>query len=345
MRHQYRPIRRPTLSTLFVGPALAVLLAACARTVPEQSQWLLSYDGSYKRSTTSDSFYVRSFSGPPGAECPKGLFNGVIFLGVQSAPSGRWYAAWANKEGPAHDATVEDWFNYLDTLAMARGAFARLNEAAMKFPARTVDIAVMLPAPVRDHNGPMRIASERVDIASDAGRRLYETYIDSLTRKFDRGQFGRLRLRAAYWLREEAWGDNEILVRGVADLVHSRGLNFLWIPYWGAGRATEWKTLGFDAAWQQPNYFFHSDLAQTRLDSAVSRARAADMGFELELDGRVFTDSSARRRLGEYVDVLKRNRPLSVAVYDGGGVLARLFSSSSPELSALGRRMSTALCR
>ena len=129
------------------------LAVACAtspsspipRVRPEH--WLLSYDGTYKRGAADENFYVRAFAGVPEAECATGLFTGVIFLGVQNAQAGRWFAPWANRDTPSRDATLEDWFAYVDTLVAANGPLTRLDRAVARVRGRTVDIAVMVPAP------------------------------------------------------------------------------------------------------------------------------------------------------------------------------------------------------
>ena len=335
-------IRITRIASLFA--TALYLCGGCARA-PRREQWLLSYDGSYGRTVASDSFFVRAFSGPPDSECKHGLFSGVIFLGVQAAPSGRWFAAWANPHRPVDDATVDDWFRYVNSLTGRTGPLARLESAMSRTNRGPIDVAIMVPAMVRDTGMAMRIGGQAVDVFAASGALVYAAYIDSLQSSFNRGGFTHLRLRAAYWLQEQAWGPDGDIAPRVASIVHSHDLQFLWIPYWGAGRAREWKALGFDAAWQQPNYFFHANLTHARLDSAEAFAKTAGMGLEIELDGRALTDSSARRRLEEYVNVVQREKAMAIAVYDGGGVIARLFADRSPVLASTSRRLAAALCR
>jgi hypothetical protein len=157
-----------------------------------------------------------------------------------------------------------------------------------------------------------------------------------------------LELRAVYWLDEAVWQDSAGGSDGPRPAIraaHDRGLQVLWIPYYGAGGAARWRELGFDAAWQQPNYFFDASLPRTRLDSAVQRADAAQMGLELELDKRIVSDSASRRRLDESVLALRRARVRSLAVYDGAGALYELFRSTQPELRAAGTAVADLLCQ
>jgi hypothetical protein len=329
----------------------AGLIAGCAspsgaqvvRARPER--WLLSYDGTYQRSAADEDFYVRAFTGIPGHECRAGLFSGVIFLGVQNAVAGRWYAPWANKSTPTRDATLEDWFAYVDTLATVNGPFARLDRAAARIDGRSVDIVVMIPALMREPSGAVRIAARSVDVATDSGRAIYMSYLDSLRAKFRRGGFTRLRLRGAYWLRESAWGDEATIARQIASVVHARGLQFFWIPYYGAGGVADWRSLGFDAAWLQPNYFLRPELTQKHLDSALAVAKSYGMGLEIEMDGRLFSEPASRARLADYLDAVAQDPTLPIALYDGGGTLVNVFRDTTQALDPLRTRIATTLCR
>ena len=157
-----------------------------------------------------------------------------------------------------------------------------------------------------------------------------------------RGSFRHVRLTAIYWLDEAVWGGDEPSVAIAA--AHARGLAAFWIPYYDAGGWDRWRELGFDAAWQQPNYFFGSTLPRARLDSAVARARAAGMGLELELDRRVVVDSGARRRLRESITAIRASNVRDLVVYDGAGMLHELFTSEDAELRRVGREVAELLC-
>jgi hypothetical protein len=92
----------------------------------------------------------------------------------------------------------------------------------------------------------------------------------------------------------------------------------------------------------QPNFFFHPDVPVVRFDSAVTRARAAHMGLELEFDRRLFTDTLFRDRLTPYLATLEkapdlRNRP--IAIYEGGGALIQLARSADAHHRSLYRRL------
>ena len=59
-----------------------------------------------------------------------------------------------------------------------------------------------------------------------------------------------------------------------------------WIPYWQAKGHEDWKRLGFDVAYQQPNHFFNKSIPDSRLDEACAVARKNGMAMEFEFDER-----------------------------------------------------------
>ena len=176
---------------------------------------------------------------------------------------------------------------------------------------------------------------------------MYGAYLDTLILRFDARMSSHLRLDAVYWLDEAVWASTANGSDAPAPAIaaaHARGLQVLWIPYFDAGGAAKWKEFGFDAAWQQPNYFFDGSVPRSRLDSAVRRADKAGMGLELEFDKRILADSGSRRRLRESVRVVRRARNRSVVVYDGAGALYGLLTSTQPELRDAGISVVDLLC-
>lgn len=324
--------------------SLVVALAGCAARRPPE-RWLLSYDGTWERQAPGAEFYRRALSGPAGRECDHSMFTGVIFLGLREATNGRWFAAWMNTDR-SNDASFEDWLAYIDTLTSTRGPFSRLAAGGGTVSGRKLAVAVMIPAVARGARA-LGSGAGPVPVVTRVEReRLYGAYIDTLRARFARGGYSRLDLDGVYWLDEAVWGGS-----GASDdpapaiaAAHARGLRILWIPYFGAGGAERWKEMGFDAAWQQPNYFFDARLSRARLDTALRRADAAGMGLELELDKRLAFDSAARRRLRESVATVGRAGNRNLAVYDGAGALNELFTSSDPALRETAADVARLLC-
>lgn len=154
-----------------------------------------------------------------------------------------------------------------------------------------------------------------------ANRLLAEEWLVSeFLRRWEERGYQHLRLVGFYWHPESIGfryspNDDEF-VRGVADLVHARGLKFYWIPFYGAEGSYDWHKYGFDLAVLQPNYMF-SDTQEERLQVTSQIAQALGMGIELEkhwnsnwTELRKWTDYLNGGRKYSYIDTV-------VAYYQG----------------------------
>jgi hypothetical protein len=117
-------------------------------------------------------------------------------------------------------------------------------------------------------------------------------------------------------------------------------LRFYWIPSWKANGAAQWRELGFDYAWQQPNHFFHpGKVPDARLGEATAFARRHGLGLEFEADHRAFSEAKAfRPRFHAYLNAFDRDgvtAKASVAYYEGGGALLQMARSDDPEVRGL----------
>ena len=117
-RHLWSELLR-SAAVLVVKPLaaslIAYLLSACSHGPVARTQWLLSYDGTYDHSAEQRDFYQRVLTGPTTDSCSRQLFDGVIFLGIRAAGSGRWLAAWMAKD-PAEWAGGDDWSAFWITI-------------------------------------------------------------------------------------------------------------------------------------------------------------------------------------------------------------------------------------
>jgi hypothetical protein len=159
-------------------------------------------------------------------------------------------------------------------------------------------------------------------------------YIDEALARWKQLSPKNLELAGFYWVAEYGSESKEILPR-IGGLIRSKGMQFYWIPYWNAPLAGDWKSLGFDRAYQQPNHFFHPEVSDSRLNEACSFARAHGMGLEMEFDGRVLSAvRDFRPRFYSYLEFFKKNSVIdssAIAYYEGGGVLLNLATSRTAE--------------
>ena len=280
---------------------------------------------------------------------PEGwLCDGVMFVVIRD-PSGRNFATWLG----APFATGADWERYLDTLFDAGGAVARLD-SAVGLVARTVgppphpfaaSVVTLYPEAKAKT---ITFFGTPYPVSSTAGRiAVASAYVDSAAARFRTAAVAHLALDGFYWLHESVHGEEEHVVSGVASRVHALGDRFLWVPFFSAWGVDRWRSMGFDEAWLQPNYFFHPELGLSRMDSAVARAMGNGMGLELEMDGRLFTrPADFGGRLTPYLDALDRSPGLArgpIVIYEGSGALPRLSKQRDPAHRQLYCRLVTSL--
>ncbi len=268
------------------------------------------------------------------------LCNAVILTEFK-AVSGRYYLPVGN-EPPASGV---DWSQYIDSVFTRTGPLARLDSAstlAPRLPARRLDVAIMVPYP-NPKADTLRFGGLQYIMSSDSDRLAsVDAYMREIVRRVHGKALRKVSVSAFYWLNEGVWDTDTALVSKVAKVAHRMGMRFLWIPSWGASNALRWRSLGFDQAWQQPNYFFHPDVPSTRLDSALQRARSADMGIELEFDRQLFSDAKFADRLGPYLATFESApdvRRKGIAIYEGGGALIELSRRRDREHRALYDRL------
>jgi hypothetical protein len=277
----------------------------------------------------------------------KWLFTGAIALHV-TAPSGRVFATWA----PGTPADGSDWVDYLDSLFAPAGVLARLDSAVglmsmdLQPLGRPYEVAIMIPYP-DPKQGTLKFQAQLFRVDGVEGRAAAtQAYVKEVVSRFRAHRYPRLSLQGFYWLNESIHGADEALVPEVAKAVHRLGLKLLWIPFYTAWGVDAWRRWGFDEAWLQPNFFFHLEIPQLRLDSAATRAKALGMGVEVEFNGRVYSSPAYYDRLGPYVSMLEGDsilRARAVTVYDGGGALLYLARSRNARDRSLYDRLVEAL--
>jgi len=173
-----------------------------------------------------------------------------------------------------------------------------------------------------------------------------KAYLGEVTRRFGTARLTHATLSGFYWLNETIGSVDTSFIPRLADAIHRAGLRFYWIPYYGASGAERWQGLGFDEAWQQPNYFFHPEVPGTRLDTAIARARKTGMGLELEFNPKLFQGWPFADRLLPYLSALETAPDLrqhSITIYEGAGALIQLARSRDAWHRALYNRLVAAL--
>ena len=126
--------------------------------------------------------------------------------------------------------------------------------------------------------------------------------IDEQIAKFEARGYKHLDLVGFYWL-EEYIADNEDpqLLRYASEYLHSKGLKFIWIPWYKANGYQNWKSYGFDVACMQPNLMWLGYHDPARVQTSVQISQQHGLSMEMECDGKVYTDEY----FGRYLDYLE----------------------------------------
>jgi hypothetical protein len=304
---------------------------------PNVTDLALIYQGGVQRPPwDSNRFapYVSCVNPATGKE--QWLFDGFLFIEFADG-RGRSFQP-ATGTLPAQQA---DWLRLLDRnftpddgLPVLEGVCAA-TARRVGSPLRPRQVGLTLPTPIPGQTNWGELRGRSLDFRQDADRlAACEWYLDTALEKWKTLAPKQLQLTAFYWVHEGAPRTPDFL-QAVARLVHARGCQFWWIPFWQPTPQTaNWRACGFDIAWQQPNHFFHPKLPDSRLQAACEFAARNGLGLEMEFDGRLLKQPETfEPRFGAYLDAFTRNGvrdSAAVAWYEGGGALFQLATAEDP---------------
>ena len=160
-------------------------------------------------------------------------------------------------------------------------------------------------------------------------------YIDQLMTRFKKAKYKNLELAGFYWVDEDIATCKD-LPKYVSQYIRSKKKEFVWIPYWKAKGYEQWKDLGFDIAYQQPNHFFTKDIPDSRLDEACELALNNGMAMEFECDSKALYDceDSSYDRMLAYIEAFEKHKVFetsAIAYYTGSKGFIDMYNSTSPE--------------
>lgn len=151
-------------------------------------------------------------------------------------------------------------------------------------------------------------------------------YVNQLLTDWKKADFKHLKLVGLYWdeeqYRQTMPGEAQY-IQYASSLAKANALPLFWIPYYGAGGIWHWQSLGFTAAWIQPNYVEQGQQADlARMTNATETASELGLGVEVELTGidaahqAVYDSSLAQLSADGY-----GTNQASHAYYDGSKLL------------------------
>jgi len=262
---------------------------------------------------------------------------------------------------PNLPTTSEGWESYIDNLFEPGRQLDALNEAMLEMNKRrgtlvldraveSVILALPYPSPKQNDFGvvvenqdslsfdPSRVGEE---MAARYRKQAVEWYLDKLLKRWNEADFRFLKLEGIYWYHElidESAPKERELVRDVSRMVHDRALRFYWIPYFGSPGLADWKELGFDYAFLQPNFYFDKTIPVERMEVALATANKYGMGVEVEGDTKMLTDIGFYRM---YYNQLIAGHKLGIdrnkihAYYFGSKGLLHAYRSKDPNIRAI----------
>ena len=159
--------------------------------------------------------------------------------------------------------------------------------------------------------------------------------IDEQISLFNKRGYKNIDLVGFYWLEEYiAANDDKELLNYASDYLHSKGLKFIWIPWYKANGYDNWKNYGFDVACMQPNLMWLGFNDPMRVKSSVQLSEKYGLSMEMECDGRVYTDEYFARYLNYLDGGLNSSMMDSVKMYYQDGKTAvyyRACYSTNPQ--------------
>lgn len=273
------------------------------------------------------------------------LFDGFLFLEFKNG-SGRHYTVGYEKL----NARKGEWAWLLDRIFEEGKSLSALDAciteeiAELGKPGFKHQIVLGLPEAILDQKDWGELDGRVLDFSKEEDQ-LAATrwYIDELMKRFKAAKYKNLELSGFYWVAETNSHCGELTVP-ISEYIHSLGKLFYWIPYWQSKGAGEWKALGFDVAYQQPNHFFNHSIPDSRLDDACAFAREHDMAMEFEFDEKATADreNSSYARMKAYIDHFEKNdvfNSSALAYYCGNRGVLTLHESKNPADHALMDRL------
>lgn len=317
------------------------------------ADWALIYAGGAQRMDwTAEQFEPYVVYVEPGSGRKRWLFDGFLFIEFKDG-RGQEYAKGYGQEPArkAHWAWLLD--RYFEEGKALHALDSKVSELAVEVgePARIRRVAITLPEPIITLADWGEVDGRMLDFGKAEDRVVaVEWYLTELKRRWQVAGFKHLELEGIYWVAETAGNKGEQVLPRIGELVRGHGWKFLWIPYWNAKGAGDWKAMGFDAAYQQPNHFFHPEnVSDDRLPEAVAFAKSHDMGMEMEWDGRAISQQEAfLPRMHAYLDAFEKAGVMqnaAIAHYEGGGGLLKLSQQKEPLLQEAYHRYCQAIVK
>lgn len=165
-------------------------------------------------------------------------------------------------------------------------------------------------------------------------------YLDKFEAKLKEANYENLSFEGYYWYHESVPGttedpDSVTMLQGISKIIHERGSQFFWIPYYTSSGYSEWSTFGFDTACMQPNYAFHAEVMENRLDQAAAFIKKLGMCVEMEIDDKALGKEVFFKKYMNYLKHGTTNGYMKDAIhmyYQSGSIFRAAYESNSEKI-------------
>ncbi len=275
---------------------------------------VLIYNGYYKTVPEFGENTVDDLIPYAGYETTSGsitdfMFDGFLFLPYAGAPSGGSYDC-----TPSSPTVKSDWDFYINNSFDSKYNLAALDSAVgvvkkalnnSNYKAK-VEIGIPYPTYTSTNFGDVDSdgVSENLSTLSEREKVLH-WYINRVLIRWSAANYSNLQLVGFYWFEEQADYDVEDsvadMIKYTRDFLNNKGLVLSWIPFYQAAGFAEWDSLGFNAAFLQPNYAFNN-FPEEELGDAADAMKKLGMGVEIEIHWSALSSSTYRDKYYAYLD-------------------------------------------
>ncbi len=247
------------------------------------------------------------------------FFDSYLFLPcVGSGPSGA--SMHADLSNPTK---ATDWNAYVNDTFATNANVNALNSAFGKVKSELGDsdkkagVIFTLLYPSRTATNFGSLGGKSLNFSKiDDRKYAIKWMIDEQIKRFEQANCKNLELVGFYWLEEYLVEEGDVeLLQYASEYLHSKGLRFVWIPWYKADGYTRHEEIGFDVTCMQPNLFWLGFTDPNRVNDCAKECKKRGMCMEIELDFKVSQKYYFNRYLYYLEDGMKSGMMDEIKMY------------------------------